>query len=46
MSPDDQKPIYKKSFKFLLEPGANEEKIWKKFLSILEKNRIKVEVKS
>jgi hypothetical protein len=43
---EEDSPIYKKSFKFQLKPGANDKSIWKKLVSILNKNGIEVELKS
>ena len=46
MSLEDQRPIFKKSFKFLLGPGSRNEQIWKKLLLIFKKNSLKMELKS
>jgi hypothetical protein len=43
---EEDDPIYKKSFKFHLKPGANAKSIWKKLVSILDRNGIEVELKS
>ena len=46
MDINDQNLIYKKSFKFLLGAGTNDQNMWKKLLEIFKKNGIKVELKS
>ena len=43
---EEDDPIYKKSFKFQLKPGANDKSIWQALVSKLKKSGIEVELKS
>ena len=43
---DNCDPVFKKTFKFEISPGAHNSIIWDKIIATLNKNGIKVELKS